>query len=106
MIHCRPDLNMSDWIHVSHRTTEDLWLPEVSITNMVEVRRMQLMEEVGFMRVRGDQTINTVYNLRLSFVCPMDLAMYPHDIQVDISNFILFFKPISSVMVTGFNKVT
>jgi len=39
------------------------------------------MEEVGFMRVRGDQTINTVYNLRLSFFCPMDLAMYPHDIQ-------------------------
>ena len=59
------------------------------------------MEEVGFMRVRGDQTINTVYNLRLSFVCPMDLAMYPHDIQVDISNFILFLSLFLRVEVNG-----
>ena len=84
---------MSDWIHVSHRTTDDLWLPEVSITNLVEVRRLQVMEEVGFMRVRGDQTINTVYNLRLSFACAMDLAMYPQDIQVSNCNiFVRYLK--------------
>ena len=78
----RPDLNMSDWMHVSHRAADDLWLPELTVSNMVEVSRLQLMEETGMMRVRGDKFINTMYQLRMTLSCHTNLVMFPHDSQV------------------------
>ena len=44
--------------------------------------RMEVMEEGASMRVRGDKTINIMYNLRISVHCDMDLVLYPHDTQV------------------------
>ena len=82
----RPDLNMTDWVHVSHGASDDLWVPELTILNMVEMVRMEVMEEGASMRVRGDKTINIMYNLRIRVHCDMDLVMYPHDTQVGKEN--------------------
>ena len=79
---CRPDLNMTDWVHVSHGASDELWVPEVTILNLVDMMRMEVMEEGASMRVRGDKTINIMYNLKITVNCDMDLVLYPHDTQV------------------------
>ena len=82
----RPDLNMTDWFHVSFTVSEELWIPEIIILDMMEMMKTEVMEERGHMRVKGDKTINIEYNMRLSVHCDMELIMYPHDVQVSGSS--------------------
>ena len=89
---CRPDLNMSGWLHIHHRAAADLWLPELLVPGLVSVSSLDLVTEAGGgrgelrggggLRVRGDKTVNTVTSLSLTTRCRMDLAMFPHDVQV------------------------
>ena len=77
---------MSQWVPVSYRAREELWLPEISVSNMRDIKRLALVEEAASsVRVRGDKTVNTLYTARLSVRCDMDLRLYPHDVQVSLS---------------------
>ena len=59
-----------------------MWLPEVSVVNLVDVVRLDLNEDKGELRVRGDKTINLIYQMRVKIRCLMDLKFFPHDYQV------------------------
>ena len=51
----RPDLNMSEWVPVNYRARQELWLPEISVTNILDIKTLGLLEESGIIRVRGDK---------------------------------------------------
>ena len=46
---------MSEWVPVSYRAREELWLPELSVINILDIKRLGLLEETGSIRVRGDK---------------------------------------------------
>ena len=53
----RPDLNLSQWLPVSYRAREELWIPEISVINVLDIKRIGLLEETGSIRVRGDKEL-------------------------------------------------
>ena len=53
----RPDLNMSQWVPVSYRAREELWIPEISVINILDIKRLGLLEEPGIIRIRGDKEL-------------------------------------------------
>ena len=48
---------MSKWVPVSYRAREELWLPEISVTNILDIKTLGLLEESGIIRVRGDKEV-------------------------------------------------
>ena len=48
---------MSQWVPVSYRAKEELWIPEISVVNILDIKRLGLLEETGIIRVRGDKEL-------------------------------------------------
>ena len=48
---------MSQWVPVSYRAREELWIPEISVINILDIKRIGLLEETGIIRVRGDKEL-------------------------------------------------
>ena len=54
----------------------------MSVLNLVDVVRLDLNEDRGELRVRGDKTINLIHQMRVKIRCLLDLKFFPHDYQV------------------------
>ena len=48
---------MSQWVPVSYRAREELWIPEISVINILDIKRLGLLEEPGIIRIRGDKEL-------------------------------------------------
>ena len=48
---------MSQWVPVSYKAKEELWIPEISVVNILDIKRLGLLEETGVIRVRGDKEL-------------------------------------------------
>ena len=48
---------MSQWVPVSYRARDQLWIPEISVINILDIKRLGLLEETGIIRVRGDKEL-------------------------------------------------
>ena len=66
-------------------SSSDIWLPEISVVDLVDVARLDLNEERGELKVRGDKTINLIHRMKVKIQCQLDLKMFPHDYQVILS---------------------
>ena len=62
--------------------SSEIWLPEISVVDLVDVARLDLNEDRGELKVRGDKTINLIHQMRVKIRCQLDLKMFPHDYQV------------------------
>ena len=51
--------------------------------DLVDVARLDLNEDRGELKVRGDKTINLIHRMKVKIQCQLDLKMFPHDYQVD-----------------------
>ena len=69
--------------------SSEIWLPEISVVDLVDVARLDLNEDRGELKVRGDKTINLIHQMRVKIRCQLDLKMFPHDYQVISSLLIL-----------------
>ena len=54
----------------------------MSVLNLVDVVRLDLNQDRGELRVRGDKTINVIQQMRVKIRCLLDLKFFPHDYQV------------------------
>ena len=50
--------------------------------DLVDVARLDLNEDRGELKVRGDKTINLIHRMKVKIQCQLDLKMFPHDYQV------------------------
>ena len=73
--------------------SSEIWLPEISVVDLVEVARLDLNEDWGELKVRGDKTINLIHQMRVKIRCQLDLKMFPHDYQVISCLFLLHCRP-------------
>ena len=69
-------------ILVTLEFSEEMWMPEVSMVDLVNLVRPDLTKDGGELRVRGDKTISLTYQIRVKIRCKLDLKLFPHDNQV------------------------
>ena len=53
----------------------------------MDVVRLDLNEDRGELKVRGDKTINLIHKMRVKIRCLLDLKWFPHDYQVNLPEF-------------------